>query len=245
MNGGAHGRRDFPSARQPTTMELTLNYETAYICGLISHVEGRRYNIRTDLPDGMEPDIKGYVYPETIAGLFRAWKLNELHFGILNIVNRMRLLSTEQIVEISGLQPGICREIIGRSVCLGLLCENKIVFKNGNAVAIYMVDTGGIFALNEAGVPYEKLSYTSGIDERVNIYRKNSFLLQNNMLNKTVKIHFLENIIGKPIHDYDNSIILYDSNIAEKLGIKETVLNTLKAYQKPNVLTRDFKTHFL
>lgn len=211
-------------------MELIPNYETNYICSQISDVVGRRYNIRPDLPEGIDPDIKGYMIPEIVAGLFRAWKLNELHYEVLSIVNRMQVVDARQIARISGLKETNCRAIIEKCVVLGLLCENKIIFKDGSNLTIYMVDTGGIFALSEAGSSYMKLSYTSGIDERINIYRKNIYLAENKLLKTPQKLYFFESVIGKPVENYRNSILLFDSGIAEKLRIKEKVLNELKRY---------------
>lgn len=208
-------------------MDLVKNYETMYICSQINEVIGKRYNV---LPEDEEPEVKGVYTKETVAGFFRAWKLNELHFGILNVVNSLRVADINQIMHEVGISEDECKEIIDRCVVLGLLCENKIIFKDNSVVTLYIVDTGGIFALEEAGETYKKLNYTSSIDKKYNIYRKNIFLVTNKKIHK--KVYFFEEILGQPINVFRNSVVLYDSAIAEKLGIKEKVGNELAKYNE-------------
>lgn len=213
-------------------MKLKLNYETKYLCSQIERVIGRRYNIRPDLQPDVMPEVTGYMYRETITGFFRAWKINEIHFRIMNIVNELRIADNEIILKNTGMEKDEFQKYLYQCVVYGLLCENNIFFKNGKKLHLYMVDTGGIFALEEAGKNYIKIPYTIGIDERLNIYRKNIALSEKGVITgETAKIVFLEKTIGSNIEK--NSIVLMDSEIAEELGAKSDLDMLLKQVVVP------------
>lgn len=210
----------------PIFLELKKDYETEYLCGQLEWVRGRRYNIRPDLDEDMEPEVKGYLYKETATGFFRAWVLNEMHLGVTKIVNDLRVAEKGQIIKKTGLQEEECLRLIEECVVMGLLCENKVIFKNGENLLLYLVDTGGIFALEEAGIPYLKVNYTMGIDQRLKIYRRNIFLVENNMSDKeAVNLYIFENIVGTSLEStHRGATILVDMGIAEKLGLKIQVI---------------------
>ncbi|MTI82389.1 MAG: hypothetical protein FH756_00510 [Firmicutes bacterium] len=209
---------------------MEKNYETLYLCGKFEKVIGRRYNIRPDLDEGIEPEVKGYVYKETMAGFFRAWKLNEIHLGLTSLVNEMQVAEKKQIIKKTGLDESECLKIIETCVIMGLLYENRILFKDEDEIHLYMVDTGGIFAFEEAGIQYKKLAYTTNIEQRLKMYRKNIFLVENNMAEKeAVNIHFFEDTPGMPDNEKHNgTILLVDMEIAEKLGIQKLIDDELK-----------------
>jgi len=212
------------------SMQLIQNFETKYLCQQLDKVIGRRYNIRPDLDDGMEPEIKGYVYKETIAGLFRAWRLNEMHLGLACAVNEMLVASPEQIMKKTGIEEQTCLSLIEECVVMGLLCENRVVFRDEDDILLYMIDTGGIFAFEESGIKYNKLLYTSGIDQRLRLYRKNIFFVENNLSEKEVgALYFFEDILGTSQAEKSrDSIILVDMILARKLGIEEDVKFEIK-----------------
>lgn len=214
----------------PFFMQLKQNYETKYLCQQLDKVIGRRYNIRPDLDEGIEPEIRGYIYKETVTGLFRAWLLNEMHLGLACAVNEMLVAAPEQIMKRTGLEKEACLSLIEECVVMGLLCENRVVFKNDDDILLYMVDTGGIFAFEEAGIKYKKFLYTSGIDQRLKIYRRNIFLVENNLSGKeAVALYFFEDIPEMPQNEkYGGSTILVDMTIAEKLNIEEQVRTEVK-----------------
>ncbi|MCL5290687.1 MAG: hypothetical protein M1489_06650, partial [Firmicutes bacterium] len=208
----------------PIILKLKRNYETEYLCSQLDWVRGRRYNIRPDLDEKTEPEVKGYLYKETTTGFFRAWVLNEMHLEITKIVNELRVTEKGQILKKSGLSEEEYLYLLEECVVMGLLCENKVVFKNGENIFLYLVDTGGIFALEEAGINYLKVNYTMGIDQRLKIYRRNIFLVENGLSEKEAQgldLFFFENIYGQPSEgNYRGSTILLDMSIAEKLGLK-------------------------
>lgn len=213
---------------------IVKNYETIHICGQISKVIGRRYNIRPDLEQDMEPEVKGYLYKETVAGFFRAWKLNEMHLEIIKIVNEMRIAEKTMVVKRAGAEGEEITKLINECVVMGLLCENHVVFKNDTSILLYLVDTGGIFAFEEAEIPYRKLSYTTGMDKRINIYRKNIFLTENNLTeNETAPLIFYERITGtEKDKELKGATLLVDLGIAGELKIEEEVGNELEAIRK-------------
>lgn len=218
-------------------LELKKNYETEYLCNQLDWVRGRRYNIRPDLDENVEPEVKGYLNKETIIGFFRAWVLNEMHLGVTKAVNDLRVAEKGQIIKKTGLPDEECLRLIEECVVMGLLCENKVIFKNGENILLYIVDTGGIFALEEAGIQYFKINYTMGIDQRLKIYRRNIFIVENSLSDKeAVNLYFYENIIGLPLNsNYRRATILLDMGIAEKMGLKNKVKkmtdSMIEAYQ--------------
>ncbi len=215
----------------PILLELKKDYETEYLCSQLDWVRGRRYNIRPDLDEEMEPEVRGYLYKETTTGFFRAWVLNEMHLGVTKIVNALQVAEKWQIIKKTGLPEEECQNLIEECVVMGLLCENKVNFINGENFILYLVDTGGIFALEEEGIPYIKLNYTMGIDQRIKIYRRNIFLVENNLsVKEAVNLYFFENIVGLPLEgNYQGATILVDMGITEKLRLKSHVIKIIES----------------
>jgi len=205
-------------------MELVKDYEILYYCRQLIEIKGRRYNIRPDLEEGMEPEVKGYVFKETMAGFFRAWVLNEMHLGLAKAVNEMLVAEKSQIYRKTGLGKEEFDKVLDECVTMGMLCENNIFFKDEENIQMYMVDTGGIFAFEEAGINYNKVSYTLSFDQRLKIYRKNIFLLENNMNKESTKLYLFDEHVGMPQNQkFHEATFLIDMKIAEKLGILEEV----------------------
>lgn len=213
---------------------IEIKYETKYICRQIGRVIGRRYNIRPDLQPDVVPEITGYMYKETATGLFRSWKINEIHFGIMSIVNELRIADIEMIFKKTNMSRDEFKKVLYECVVYGLLCENAILFKDGKMLKLYMVDTGGIFALEEAGKHYIKVPFTIGIDERINIYRRNIFITEKGANSSEVgHINFFENIVDANFEKYKNSILLLDIEIANILGLKSAIEQFLSGIVRP------------
>lgn len=212
-------------------MKLIRNYESIYYCNQLIRVVGRRYNIRPDLDEGMEPEIKGYIYKETMAGFFRAWVLNEMHIELIKIVNEMLVAEESQIhKKTGGLSEVEFKKLLDECVTMGLLCHNNITFKDEENINLYLVDTGGIFAFEETGIHYNKVSYTLSFDQRLKIYRKNIFLLENNMSEESVRLYLFEEQLGMPQDKkYQDATFLVDMRIAEKLGLTEQAAKAIIA----------------
>ncbi|WP_027365108.1 hypothetical protein [Desulfotruncus alcoholivorax] len=210
-------------------MELIKNYESIYYCNQLIRVVGRRYNIRPDLSEEVEPEIKGYVYEETMAGFFRTWTLNEMHLELIKIVNEMLVAEESQIQrKMGGLSEVEFKKILDECVTMGLLCENNISFKDEKNINLYLVDTGGIFAFKEAGIHYNKVKYTLSFDQRLKIYRKNIFLLENYKNKESIKLYLFEEQIGMPQDKkYQEATFLIDMKIAEKLGLTGQVIEAI------------------
>ncbi|WP_131820833.1 hypothetical protein [Desulfotruncus arcticus] len=173
----------------------------------------------------MEPEIRGYVYKETMAGFFRAWVLNEMHLELIKIVNEMLVAEENQIhIKTGGLSEIEFKKLLDECVTMGLLCENFINFKDEENINLYLVDTGGIFVFEEAGILYNKVNYTLSFDQRLKIYRKNIFLLENNFNKEPDKLYLLEEQVGMPQDEkYWGATFLVDMKIAKKLGFVKQV----------------------
>jgi len=184
----------------------------------------------------MEPEVKGYVYKETMAGFFRAWALNEIHLGLTAKVNEMLVAERSQIIKKVGLDEKECLKIIDECVVMGLLCENRILFKDEDDIYLYMIDTGGIFALEESGTPYNKVNFTISLDQRLKIYRKNIYLVENNLSEiKSANLHLFEDILGLPQHEkFIGATLLVDMSIATKIGITGQVTAEINRIVKQN-----------
>lgn len=212
-------------------MELKKNFEIIYICKGIRRPKGARYNSHPNPAQDWPVKEVGHVYTrETVAGFFRMLKLNELHFRILNIVNSFQILGKEELYQCSMFSETKFSEILEDCMKYGLICENIIPFLDGSEIRFYLVDTGGIFVLEEVGTPYNKLEYTTSIDGRINIFRKNQFLAADSNF-KASKVYFLEQIIGNPVEKYQNAVLIYESEIAEKIDIKDAIAKELEKYQ--------------
>jgi len=107
---------------------------------------------------------------------------------------------------------------------MGLLCENNISFKDEKNISLYLVDTGGIFVFEEAGVQYNKVNYTLSFDNRLKIYRKNIYLLENNFIKEPAELYLFEEQVGMPKDEkYCGATFLVDMQIAKKLGLAKKV----------------------
>ena len=214
-------------------MELIRDYESLYYCNQLTKVEGRRYNIRPEIKDEeeMKPENNGWrcIQKENTAGFFRAWKLNEMHMGITKIVNEMLVAEKTQVNRKIGFNEIELEKLLDECVIMGLLCENKIIFKDEENIQLYMVDTGGIFAFEEAGIHYNKINYTISFNQRLKIYRKNIFLQKNSTKEESVKLYFFEELLEMPQDiKYQGATFLVDMKIAEKLGLTKHVSVALK-----------------
>ncbi|MCL6639563.1 MAG: hypothetical protein K6T80_07810 [Firmicutes bacterium] len=182
----------------------------------------------------MEPEVKGYLYKETVAGFFRAWKLNEMHLGIVRAVNEMRIAGREMIIKKTGVESAECARLLEECVVTGLLCENLVILKNDSGILLYMVDTGGIFALEEAGLAYRRVSYTAGMDERISIYRKNIYLAENGLAEgEAANVFFYEKITSSQIDEkLRGATVLVDMRIAGEINIAGEVEKELDSLRK-------------
>ena len=221
-------------------MALKKRFEIYHICKQIENVIGRRYNIRPDLDEGDSPDMPGYCNKETIAGLFRAWRLNEIHLQLVIAVNRLQVVNFEQLMKVTAMKSDDCYMYLDECIRFGLLCENTPQDKDSSIVydKLYFVDTGGIFALEETGIAYNNLLYTSGIDQRINICRRNIFVVENGYKEVPRGVIFFENIVGDS-QPPEEGVVLYDSSIALFLGVVQEVNKYLADLNRSGVKVYD------
>ncbi|WP_018085697.1 hypothetical protein [Desulfurispora thermophila] len=237
-------------------VNLHPQYETIYLLSQIQNVRGRRYNI------GLHQDeqvIKGYCYEETTAGFFRAWVLNEMHVAILKAANQLIVAGANMLAQKTGLEHGEVTEILEECVTHGILCENQVRFRSANdgenifeakTWSLYIVDTGGIHALKDAGIPYRRLPYTTSIDQRLRIYRRNIYLVKENAGEQEKNIIFLEDMLdgngnlGTPLLLETlkleiPTVVLYDSTIARILDVQKAVGYLIEQLRSHNLQVYD------
>ena len=210
-------------------------YETAYLFKKIKHVTGIRYNIRPDLDDPKEAEAAGLYTKETTAGFFRAYILTPIHLGLVKLLNEYGYLSMNQLMSLGErfAWPGTdLNNVIYQCVAYGLLFRNQILFDNYSTIDIFGLDTGGYFALEEAGIKQNKLLYTLGIDERITIYRKATYLVREN--NSQLKnICMLEDIVNeKDFKTYVGRVVLFDSKISQVLNLEHEIYDVINQLDK-------------
>ncbi|ABO49514.1 hypothetical protein Dred_0979 [Desulforamulus reducens MI-1] len=201
---------------------LRKKYETAYLLKKIIRVTGIRYNIRPDLDDPKEAEAAGLYTKETTAGFFRTYILTPVHLGLVKFVNEYGFLSKKQLISLGEKYTWLGTDlnyIIYQCVAYGLMYRNQILFDNHSTIDIFGLDTGGYFALEEAGTKQNKQLYTLGIDQRLNIYRKSVYLLREN--NPQLKsVSMLEDIVNeKDFRLHSGKIVLFDSKISQVLNL--------------------------
>lgn len=219
---------------------LTKNYETIYICGQIKAVIGRRYNIRPDLDENTKPELSGLLYPEVTAGLFRAMVLDEMHYDILKKLNELQVADIKQISQATEIKTEILTRLLYECVVYGLACENLIQIADGSTITLYFVDTGGIFALKDGGLNYKVLPFTTCIDERLRIYRKNIFFMNSAKDRKEKTVKFLEEFTNPEEFALTISevVLLFDSEISLRAEVAEEVGKICTAIKKKNLFTK-------
>ncbi|RYD01496.1 hypothetical protein N752_29785 [Desulforamulus aquiferis] len=205
---------------------LRKKYETAYLFNRITNVIGMRYNIRPDLDDPKDAEVPGIYTKETVAGFFRAYILNPVHIGFVTLVSKYGFLSKDQLLMMAkrAVRPGIDIEnVLYQCVAYGLLFRNIIIFDNNSTIDLYGVDTGGYYAMEEAGIKSNKMLYTLGIDERITFYRKAAFLIGENV--SSVKgLCMLEDLVAeKNLEIYTERVVLFDSEIAKILKLEDEI----------------------
>lgn len=226
---------------------LLCNYETEYFLDSITTVSGRRYNILP--PDtGVEPLVGRNISRDDVAGFYRTFTLNEIHTSILKLVNQYTILEFDAIKSILGFKFKECKKRLEKCILTGLIYENRIRTEDAEYFW-YMVDTGGVYALDDMNMRAEHnhLPFTTGLDQKYKLYVKSQFLFDNSDLytartntqvddkkGKSYEIVHLEDVNWQWMNEYDNTIFIVNLDILEKLQVNDLILGLARELNKKN-----------
>ncbi|MCL6558057.1 MAG: hypothetical protein K6U74_04495 [Firmicutes bacterium] len=162
--------------------------------------------------------------------------LDEMHFEVLNVLNKLQVADKQQIVKRTGFSNETLSKLLYECVAYGIACENIIQMNDGKKIELYIVDTGGIFALKESGINYRVLPYTSSIDERLKIYRRNIFLTNSETRGGNNTVKFLEEFANPEDFTITSPgvVLLFDSGICRRAGVTEEVEKIAAAIKEKN-----------
>jgi len=216
---------------------VLCNYETEYFLRSITATQGRRYNM---LPadGGIEPLVGRNISRDDVAGFFRTMILNEKHIKILKLVNQYTILEFSSIRPFLGYKFKECKKIITECIITGLIYENHVKLEE-EEYFWYMVDTGGVYALDDMNMKaeYNHVPFTTGLDQKYKQYVKSQFLIDNYDLytfqsidqvmdkkGKSYRLIHLEDVKLSQMKKYNNVIFIVNLDVLEKLKINDLVL---------------------
>lgn len=219
---------------------LLCNYETNYFLESIKSFEGQRYNILPpDSKDKVKPLIGRNISKDDVAGFFRTLMLTENHILILKLVNKYQIVEFSVIKSLMDYKFKECKKYIKECILTGLIYENKLTLDD-KEYYWYLVDTGGVYALEDLNIEYKSLPFTTDIEHKYKHYLKSQFLIDNKELytfknfdcvidNKGNKyrLEHMEDVLWQKTDEYKNTIFIVNLAILDKLNINELIFKDL------------------
>lgn len=172
------------------TMETIKDYETNHFLNNIRSVTGRRYNIpgpiallqNQEQQEGEENNekkpneenilISRNLSKDDVSGWFKTVHLSEDHIKLLEFVNSYKVTDLNMGIPFLNFKKKKEQffNLVDECVLTGLIYEIYIK-SNSKKYYLYMVDTGGIYTLEELGVEHYKVPYTIPLKEKYKIWR--------------------------------------------------------------------------
>ena len=218
------------------------SYDSDCFLESIISVQGWRYNVP---PDSETEVLFGRnISKDDVAGYFKALVLSDEHKSILTCVNNYLVADTDMIVAHTEIKFKQFKKI--KEICIktGLIFENKIK-TNEKEHLWYLIDTGGVYALEEMEQKYNNLPFTLSLEQKYKQYLKSLFAYQvanhyelvgmNSIKDKYGHVYIIELIeevrISK-IGEYDKTVFLVNMDTINKLGINKYVRDIAKELNK-------------
>lgn len=232
---------------------MLCNYDTDYFLESILSAEGRRYNILSPLSpekatennsknddeknkkakNKIEPLIGRNISNDDVAGFFKTLTLIENHKSILQFVNWFQIADSEMIVYYTGMNINQFKKIRETCILTGLLFENRIKTE-AKEYFWYMVDTGGVYALEDMGSKYNPLPFTLSLEQKYKYYLKAQFVFDmldyfsmtdrykiKDQNGQIYNIELLEDVKQSKITEYKNTVFLINREVLDFLNINK------------------------
>ncbi|WP_333870959.1 hypothetical protein [Desulforamulus putei] len=207
---------------------MLCNYDTDYFIESIESIQGRRYNIGFE-----EPFVGRNISKDDVGGYFKALTLTEEHKSILQFINWLQIVDSDMIIVYTGMKINQFRRL--REICIltGLIFENRIKTE-GKEYFWYMVDSGGVYALEDMGVKYNALPFTMSLEQKYKYYLKAQFVFSvlehftmigcykvKNQQGQVYNIELLEDVRLSEIPNYKSTIFLVNRKTLDVLNINK------------------------
>lgn len=215
---------------------MLCNYDTDYFLESVEAIQGRRYNS----PAGPDPLIGRNISKDDVAGFFKTLTLTEEDKSILKVVNQFQIADTEMIISGTGIKFNKFKKAKELCILTGLIFENHIKTEKGEYFW-YMVDTGGVYALDDMGEKYNQLPFTLSLEEKYKLYLKANFVFTvsgyfsmidyykvKDRSGQVYNIELLEDVKVSAIPNYKYTIFLLNRKTLDALNIEKPVKNLAK-----------------
>lgn len=208
---------------------MLCNYDTDYFMESIESIQGRRYNIGFE-----EPFVGRNISKDDVAGYFKTLTLAEEHKSILQFINWFQIADTDMIISYIGIKFSQFLKL--KEICLltGLIFENRIKTKDKEFIW-YMIDTGGVYALEDMGEKYNSLPFTLSLEQKYKHYLKAQFVfdiqelfdmigcykVKENQNGQVYNVELLEDVRLSEIPNYRFTIFLVNRKTLDVLNINK------------------------
>ncbi|MBM7854917.1 hypothetical protein JOC37_001297 [Desulfohalotomaculum tongense] len=213
---------------------MLCNYDSDYFLESIESIEGRRYsNIK-------KPLVNRNISKDDVAGFFRIFALAEEHKSVLKIINQFQIADTDMIISGTGLKFNRFKKIKEFCIITGLIFENHIKTED-REYFWYMVDTGGVYALDDMGEKYNSLPFTLSLEQKYKLYLKANFVFTvsgyftmighykvKDRNGQVYNIELLEDVKVSKIPNYRSTIFLVNRKTLDALNINKYAKNLAK-----------------
>ncbi|SHF26404.1 hypothetical protein SAMN02745133_02208 [Desulforamulus putei DSM 12395] len=208
---------------------MLCNYDTDYFMESIESTQGRRYNIGFE-----EPLIGRNISKDDVAGYFKTLMLTKEHESILRFINYFQIADKDMIIPGIGIKFNKFKRLIEDCVITGLVYENRIKTEE-KEYFWYMVDTGGVYALEDMGEKYNSLPFTLSLEQKYKQYLKAQFVfdvqelfamigcykVKENQKGQVYNIELLEDVRVSEIPNYRFTIFLVNIKTLDALNINK------------------------
>ena len=217
---------------------MLCNHDTDCFLESIIAVQGWRYNIPPD-PE-TEVKVGRNISKDDVSGFFKALILSDEHKSVLTCVNNLLIADTDIIMSYSGIKFKQFKKLKETCIQTGLIFENKIKTEEKDYLW-YMVDTGGIHALEDMGQKYNSIPFTLSLEKKYKLYIKSLFvyLVANHyelVAHYSIKdkygnlyiIELIEEFKTSKLKEYNKTIFIINMDTIKKLGIESYVKDIAK-----------------
>ena len=207
---------------------MLCNYDTDYFLESIVSIQGRRYNIGFE-----EPLIGRNISKDDVAGYFKTAILTEDHKSILQFINWFQIADAFMITSWLGLKYNTFRKEVELCIMCGLIFENRIKTE-AKEYFWYMVDTGGVYALEDMGSKCNPLPFTLSLEQKYKYYLKAQFVFDvldyfsmtdcykiKDSNGRIYNIELLEDVKQSKVTEYKNTIFLINREVLDFLEINK------------------------
>jgi len=216
---------------------MELNYETKWFIDNTDNYTGTSYS------NVEEPLVARSISREDVARFYRNQLLAEEHKSFIKMVNDFMVVDYKMANNL-GILETFHKHFKISDDCI----KTGMIFREYLRVGAreyywHLIDTGGVYALEEMGFKYNKMPFTANLSEKYKQYRKSKFIVDEieryDFIDATTvikrgdsavyRVELLEEVGNRNNGGYGNTIFLLDLRLTAELGLEGQATNTMAA----------------